>query len=528
MPLNIILGFSWLIIPLISTTYLWDYFTTPKWLIIYLSCIVILAKIIKQKTFLMPKMGQIVLILGLSLTFYLVSIIENFQGHYLSSFMNLASFGAVALTSYGMAKRNPEHFNFIFRCNLVVLTIVVVIGTFVELINLASIRKDPSIMFFGTQNMASEFVGLAFLILILSRDKISSGIFKYLSKIALILSPIYLLLLMNRTAISALIIALITFTLLKPSQPKFRLIAISIGCTLIVFIMFFSFGKIGIISPELSQSKTRNTQARTVRWANTLRLIQHRPLGVGPNNYAFEYIPFSRSYQIDPEISEATIILSPHNWFLQVASENGIFTLICLLVIIFYFIFKNLKTLSENEKKFESLFFITVSSYLLTDALFAFPLDNAFPFLVTAYIFGIGLIHVERGLIQAKSFALFPIFIFLVYGASAYFISKSIEANLSTRLDATNFACKVFPENWRACLRAGELAEEKGAIDLSREYFQNILKSSPNNFLAIKSLALSYLTSGDLKNSCGFLGRYNQLLGSESSVTKIEKTYCNH
>ncbi len=82
-------------------------------------------------------------------------------------------------------------------------------------------------------------------------------------------------------------------------------------------------GAVGLGERLSSVAHLSSFQGRTVMWRTTLPMIARRPLaGFGPGSFKFAY--YAWFYPVDFfRIAERLNVTAPHNFFLQVAAENG-------------------------------------------------------------------------------------------------------------------------------------------------------------------------------------------------------------
>ena len=82
-----------------------------------------------------------------------------------------------------------------------------------------------------------------------------------------------------------------------------------------------------LISETLSVQKIRSLDSRLILLMNSIPMIQKNLfLGIGPDNFIFEYVGYYNNWKPDLLLEEAKLVRSPHNAFLELLVENGIFT----------------------------------------------------------------------------------------------------------------------------------------------------------------------------------------------------------
>jgi O-antigen ligase len=190
---------------------------------------------------------------------------------------------------------------------------------------------------------------------------------------------IYLFLLSTRGPLLALalsIFILISFTFIKSRKKNLILITSMIFLAGALFLKPFQSQN----KNWLENAKISNTKIRLIRWTNTLAMIKDHPMGVGPGNFEFGYLPYANAVTEDYEFTEDVLPRSPHNAYLELIVEAGIpaaLTIFSVLIFLLIRLFKKPVSLERN-------FYISIFSFFIIDAFFAFPLETAYPFYFAA------------------------------------------------------------------------------------------------------------------------------------------------
>ena len=167
--------------------------------------------------------------------------------------------------------------------------------------------------------------------------------------------------------------------LIKHKKP----IGISLGTILVVVLLTFVLIKDSDTSSLLKEqasttfnTKSANAQHRIKMWNASLQLFEDHPwLGVGAGNWKVAVIPY---YRLDFD-SKYQNWMRPHNDFLWVLDEKGVFGLVLFLAIfgfIFYFGFRILfSEKNKNHLLITLLMMSGIAGYMFA-SLFSFPLER--------------------------------------------------------------------------------------------------------------------------------------------------------
>ena len=240
------------------------------------------------------------------------------------------------------------------------------------------------------------------------------------------------------------------------------------------------------------------------------------PLGVGPGNYAFSYIPYHRAVERDPEVTESNSVTLPHNAFLEVAANNGVSALVFLLILLGFLL---------RGAGIE----MAILAFILVDGFFAFPMDVPYLFFSTA-VFG-GLLlkrHPSLSIPQKFAGAGAAITALLVVFFSAKFTySQYVQALKPDDLEANIFACHLLPSNWRVCLQQVALETAYRMNEEAEASATRLLEGNENNFLISGFLIQVLVAQNRIPEACEWINRNDLLLGERGGFHAARLRLCH-
>jgi O-antigen ligase len=147
----------------------------------------------------------------------------------------------------------------------------------------------------------------------------------------------------SRGGVIALIAALIALAFYKPPRLGWLGIMLAIGVVAILFMPASFMDRMStitdVISGEQDVRSEVSIEGRTSEMLSAWYMfLDHPILGVGANNYPTNYQTYARKLGLD---NRATL-REPHNLFLEVAAETGLFGLMVFGYILYY-IFKSIQ-----------------------------------------------------------------------------------------------------------------------------------------------------------------------------------------
>lgn len=258
-----------------------------------------------------------------------------------------------------------------------------------------------------------------------------------------------------------LIISLIAWRQLRiPGKLRNILGIVLLGGTLSLAGIYVVLPKDNIYISRFHSIFTDTDNPRLTIWNITGKMIADHPLtGIGAGNFPINLQSYYGEYDLGQ--LDATNWVRPHNDYLWVLSEKGVFALLIFLAFFgmaFYYILRILKGETEYEHKWLAIFiFMGLTSYMV-NAFFDFPLERINQQAILA-LFIASLVAMAHGLKQhakpvkiPSRYLVIPVLLILLlgikYSAEAIRVEKYVriarEANTS--------------EQWREMLDAGQKA----------------------------------------------------------------------
>ncbi len=503
------------------TPYLYDHYTPAKWIVVY--CVGALAWIfLFTKTtafhFFSPYRIPILLLLLV----YALGILVNPTLSYRGQLLDWLAFTGVAFATFECQRSAPRKFLHVLVGSILVSTLLVLAYGLVQVLGTEPFprlhRNSFPSSFFGFQNMTAEFMGYSILGQVFALQQTQKP---RAARAALItglgISFLYLFFLHSRAVYIALVPALAV--LAYPQIPKNwrRRATVVLGCAWVVVAIAIAVPmlKISSSTSDFQRTKTENANLRIIRWVNTATMIAANPWGTGPGSYEFSYLPHHSAWKLDHEVTESTLARSPHNEYLRVIAENGLLVAISLFFLGLA-VLRRLGRASRRQPHPNLSWVFAVLVFTSFEAIFAFPMENAFPFLHVAVIVGLGCASTSRA--QDTSSAKLRNRLLLgattaIYASLAFSFSysKFAEANLMNDPQALNFACRAFPSNWRPCVRSAEIAIAGRRLNDAEDTLKSILRRTPENYLALRFLSYTHFEKGNHKAGCTTLAMYDSL-----------------
>ena len=235
-------------------------------------------------------------------------------------------------------------------------------------------------------------------------------------------------------------------------------------------------------------------------------MIADNPLGVGPGNWEWGYTPWFKAWRRDPDVHSKSVVRSPHNAYLELLAEYGLPAGICILTALGIFLWRS--------RRYSYL--MAFSAYILTDALFNFPMELA----VTIYAFALALgfysrsysnethRHMELGRSAIRIIFAIPL-IFSFIWTTRYSLGEFYETEKTYKGYA--LACKINPSDWQACINKGVNEIMYSRFGRAERTLKGILKERPYHHLAN-----------------GFLIHSLKKQGKEKEAAQMEQYYKNY
>lgn len=418
--------------------------------------------------------------------------------------------------------------------NVALFTLIMILSfILVKYFELEKLRES-TIDIFGNENLASEIIGILLTLVVVKLYEVSNFLKRALLGFVISIGLYVVFLLQSRAVLLGLIVMLILNLAFVLKQKKYMLFFLPIMFSMI-FIIFLKTTPYlenlkniiqldkDEIATQLSTTKHHTSITRLVRWENTLKMIFENLDGIGPNKYSFAYLSYFNSASKDPEINEFVLSKSPHNIYLEAIVEYGLIGFVLIAYGIFFIMVTALQDFKINPLSGTTS--LNLLAFTLTEGIFAFPLESAFPFysifgILGAYFFEERKVE-TRNLIQDSTqnflkiiFKVVVIISFVLLVAAVSF-AKIVEKNFSTDPTMTNFSCILTKEVWQNCISNLSIRSEnlKNNQILDSEYetqetdsivaeAQKLLKLDKNNFYAMRIILKANFIENNMDELC--------------------------
>ncbi len=512
-------------------------YINSKWTVFYTLTAFLGLGLVFTKKLGLPNLPKILWVgIGCFYFFYTASLIANSHDLYLTEIRDHLTF--LILTFLGIqAAKKREFFLQMLTMTFQLTTVLVILVAILQYYNI-SIKPfvfphKNLFSTFGNKNMAGEFVAISCLIQFLYLLDIwnKKNWIKLFSLCLLACSLIYLSVLWAKAAILGLIVAAI-FPFILKSKIKNRLL-FGVG-------VFGVIGFLSLFAIVNLHNEESSLALRFIRWGNTIQLMLDRPFGIGPDNFSFDYIPYKSAFMNDIEFSEKFVVKSPHNGFLEMGAELGLFTLLSFLFILGNIFWKSIKL----KPKSHWLYYVpeSVLVLILVDAVFAFPMELVIPSWMAPVMLGLLLAEIFTIKTAGKSVTLGIKSVSLL--VAIFMIPAVIAHTMAARpasLEQMETACKMLPTEWAYCLKYAEEVSKKDGLPgkasfalrhrnlmEAKNIINQTLKYDPRNFAAIVRLAYIERELKQKRKACEAFNSYTTLVGPDNFLTKSGwSKYCS-
>ncbi len=388
---------------------------------------------------------------------------------------------------------------------------------------------------------------------------------KILSIVAIVFTIILLLLLRTRVVLIALSVYLFLVLLLqiktKFSTKKLHWVLLAPLITFMVGVAFLfsikgNFHSSADIKMQyfyrLFSSKTFYT--RVEYWQQAIDIIKDNFFnGIGVGNWITTYPKYGLNHFSEIDILNGRMIISnPHNDFLMIFSEIGIFGFLCYLGIFLsilyqaYWLLKN--EIKNTDQKNAAYFLIFIICYLIV-AFFDFPLmriEHQILLLIVFSIINSKYLKANNTIGFKVSSRLFYVlsFVILIYSSTLLFYRINGEKHLLKALTAeknTDTTTALFefnkaknpffstdnyaiPLDWHI----GKAVYNTGDFEESLKYFTAAYKLNPYCLVVNNDLGSTYIKNG---NTADGIKHYKEALtispNYEDALINIAATYYN-
>ena len=482
-----------------------------KWAVVYVTSIIFAISICSQKTTIfLPKFKPPVLMgLGLLLVVTFLNHFYNALSLLSPAFWDRLCFIILSISFFNIFRQNYSFIRIILSTLFIANAFFILscLPDFYEFIRLGSTDRALLYQNFGNINMSAEFVGTCLILLISGR-----GYFPrvgWLIDILINFSIIYCYYASSRSVFAALGFSLVVLLSFKIISLRKLVEYLIVSCAILACIgfIFHQF-------PTINYIKSGSTLSRWQIIEGTLQMIMDHPLGVGPGNYLFSFMPYL--HYTMPFFNETEIVHTPHNEYLRIIVEDGIpFTLILLGTGFIYLVDKkqNLKSLVLNHPTIIGFF-----SFFVVQAAFQFPLVNGFPFLVTACFVGylLSVLHTTQvNEVSTHKWLLSTSIVgILLLGG---IISESASFLYSYSSPINKIAYKLNGNNWQAAVHAAKADMVEGNLIGAHQIIDQELKIHPHNYIALSVKAQLQAQVGNIEDSCLLLKKVDGYFMNQSS-----------
>lgn len=385
---------------------------------------------------------------------------------------------------------------------------------------------------FGHANMAAQFLGFAVLFQIHLLFTTSKQWLKIclISAIAIQVTYIYL----SWCRSTWLGLGLCLFLLLLHKRKEGMKSFIQAALATICLIMILQFHQGSKASPqqhlqaknEITSMKQGNTRYRLEMWKETLQMIADHPLGVGPGNFEFNYLPYKKQGLIKPE--EQYVERSPHNEFLRFIVEDGWLAFMLLATVVTWICWKGFRQVKNpDDQSLLKMLFL----FLGVEMFFQFPIENAFPFYLFSALIGYFFSKIWKWnsfilIPQLNTAFVLPLLCALIFLTAKKTISYYWLTHAEEDYGKIARACNLFPSNWRSCILKSQLELDDGQFEKAIQTTNSILKKSPFHYPALELHALASLEIGNAQEACQSLNRYDWIFDEKSSLHAMRMSKC--
>ncbi len=387
------------------------------------------------------------------------------------------------------------------------------------------ILKQRVLPFFGSPTMFGEYLGaslciqlFALFFVLKSRDRNF-----YLRIFLLFVGLGVLYFVRSRAAllgVAAAFFVIVYFKLYKNLQlKKYTYFILSFVVVVAAFAVY---------QATIFQDKSISISIRLVRWQNTLQMILDRPLGNGLGNFGATYNRYQNAKAYDLDANEGMIIANPHNAYLELLAENGViagFALITALIFVAFLLFK-------KSQKGDSLAILNLSLLCFwgVDALFNYPQDTPYAFFMMALSFGLILFQFKDTKIKIPTlnyqiFCAFVLCVLVGFSFKRFYSEHLAFVHMRDGASAQK-ACRIDPQNWRACLRKVSLDMEAGRQEEGLRELEKLQERFPGHFVIQKKIIQLLWDSGQKEVACREMKTYDQSFNGASSLHKMFSENC--
>jgi O-antigen ligase len=291
---------------------------------------------------------------------------------------------------------------------------------------------------------------------------------------------------------------------------------------------------------SITNPKSQQNIHRINIWKTTVEMIQDKPIfGFGPNNWKLHAgYYFKGRFFLEDQINWQR----PHNDFLWIFAEKGIFGILLYLAIFILTIFYLIRTIIDDttkNNKLMSLFLMFGIFGYLAASFFDFPYDRVFhqAFLGIFFACSLALYNRSSSLSPVAINGVFitlPLIFIFAFGAYYGYWASQQESHLKKARAELRIINQIIP-------RIHTLPEnqQKNASATVQLKWKEVLKHAQNSQFLFKNLdpqanpvsyyiGLAYLNLNDLKNGLKYcLIAYDKHPGSIKALNSLGAVYFN-
>ncbi|MGZ3712654.1 MAG: O-antigen ligase family protein [Bdellovibrionota bacterium] len=370
---------------------------------------------------------------------------------------------------------------------------------------------------FGHANHAAQFLGIALLMWwSIPRPRISWWIQPALSGFALT----YFLLLRCRSTFVGMALGLLVlaaFRYRREGRAFVKKPAVW-GSALVLFAAFAGFqlarGKSleDLVHLKILSEKSSMFIWRGDVWRQTVEMIRENPLGIGPDRFPFQFIPY---HARGTTLTENGIADTPHNEVLRYLAEDGVVLGPLYLIAILLLVGRWLKRKEEWSLLLPTLAFIAV------EGLTQFPFYCPFPSYILALILGYMATKVWPKELAVSKRSWVRVVVGMAFAVQLFITTKVVIARSyehADTLEKAELSCRMVPLNWKSCLMQTKLELDKNDLNAARASAEEILFDDPWNFSAMRYLSIVAYRQGDHLEACFYLWKYDHIFYDHSSI----------
>lgn len=522
-----------------------DFFFT-KWAIAYgTASLLALSLILSNRPFVLPKFSNpLILALMFLLLVQLVNHIYAYLSLLSTPFMDRVFFIVLTFCIFHLFQQGVLTKR-IFMI-MIVSSTALFLGMCLLKLGGELSRADLSLTF-GNINMSAEFVGIGLAVMFGSYQHTDRNLEKRILDALIIISMVYLYYASSRSIFISFgcIFALLIVCKIMTFKKIIYLIFGSLICIILielypkVFILLNSYTPLSSYSPlknwGLGQTvlpgtdivKAGSTLARWQIFQTTLQLIWENPLGIGPGNFLYGYIPYIKGVT---SFNEGYILQSPHNEYLRFLAEDGVFFVCGMLAACWFLIKDNIKKIRTVCEKNPML--VTFFAFMAIQSLFQFPLVNGAPFFICACFTGYLLAELYAGQViyletRPSFFLNTAMAIVLCFFCFARVASEWLEFFHRDSISLSRLACRLNDSNADACMNQARAEMAALRYDDAKETILRELVKRPHNFVALSILASIEFYLGNMQSRCVSLKKIDAYFRNESSYHTYIQENCS-